>query len=87
MLNTKEFPSHVHLVPPEDGLLLFRGLDVLNDYANKLYNEGLGNGDNAMMDMAATLILQINLCRHRQFDAYSVEHLSQNVIAIKSKSP
>lgn len=69
-----QFPSHVHLVPAKHGILMFRGLQLLKDYANTLYNQGFANEDKAMMEMANKLWKDADECHHAQFGSYSVEH-------------
>lgn len=83
---TSDFPTHVHLVPAEDGLLFFRGLQMLSDHANQLYNQGMANNDKQMVDGATTLMVKVQGCIYRQFESYTVEHLNQSVFIIPKKS-
>ena len=83
---TDYFPTHFHSVPPEHGILLYKGLQMLQDHANKLYNEGLANDDRAMVDGATVLMIKIQDCITRQFDSYSVDHLSQSVFNYPQKA-
>ena len=83
---TSDFPTHIHYVPPQHGVLLFRGLQMLQDHANKLYNQGMANNDKAMIQGATILLVEIQDCITRQFDNYTVDHLNKSVFVIPKKS-
>lgn len=83
---TNNFPTHIHYVPPQHGVLLFRGLQMLTQHANCIYNKGLAENDNKLTEMATKLIIDIQECMTAQFDNYSVEHLSQTVFSLPKKA-
>jgi hypothetical protein len=76
---SENFPTHIHWVPARHGVLMFHALKMMQQYANDLYNQGTANQDKTMQDMAARLIVECQDCIHRQFDGYSLDHLSQPV--------
>jgi hypothetical protein len=78
-MSIANFPSHIHMVPARDGVLLFKGLTLLHQYGNDLFNQGLRNNNKVMQDMACKLIAETLEVMHRQFDSYAVDHISQPI--------
>jgi hypothetical protein len=83
---TNDFRTHVHYVPAEHGILLFRGIQLLKDHANQLYNQGFEKNDKDLMKMALVLWKDADECQHSQFKDYSVEHLAAACLSIVKTS-
>lgn len=76
---TGNFPSYIHMVPARDGVLLFKGLTLLHQYGNDLFNQALRTNDKVLQETALKLIAETLEVMHRQFDSYAVDHISQPI--------
>lgn len=74
-----DHPTHIHLIPPRQGVVMYRALRLQLDYANQLFNRGLAGKDITLQQMGSALWKETQQVLNDQFGSYSLEHISEPI--------